>query len=132
MESIAELFEAVPVRKEFKNSKLVFKLRTLTADEITDSYKRADLLAITQETRMLIVRRYLIAYSLESINGIDVIAIPEVQKLMKTADNKPVAKEDAVAQILGTFDDSVLESLYRCYSILVEETHNNREELKKA
>lgn len=132
MESLVELFQAKQVEKEFKTSKFSFKLRVLSSDELTDVFRRADTIAMSIETKALVIKRYTLAYSLQSINGVDVATFPEVIEIRNKDLKNILSKEDALAQILGKFDDSVLDTLYSCYSSLRDEVAAAREELKKA
>ena len=132
MESLVELFQAKQVEKEFKTSKFSFKLRVLSSDELTDVFRRADTIAMSIETKALVIKRYTLAYSLQSINDVDVATFPEVIEIRNKDLKNILTKEDALAQILGKFDDSVLDTLYSCYSSLRDEVAAAREELKKA
>jgi len=130
MDSLVELFAGHTTKKTFKTSKVSIVLRTLTSDELADVFRRVDLQAISDVTRVLIARKYTLAYSLEQVNGVDVLALPEVQKIIKNSDTK-IAKVDALAELFGSFDDSVLRTLYSAYETLTEEHDKSIEELKK-
>jgi len=132
MESLAELFQAKQVEKEFKTSKFNFKLRTLSAEELTEVFRRADSIAMSIETKALVVKRFTLAYALTSINGMDIATFPEVIELRNKDLNHVLTKEEALATLLGKFDDTVLDSLYTCYSAMRDEISAAREELKKA
>ena len=130
MDSLIDLFSGHTTKKTFKTSKVSITLRTLTADEIADVFKRVDLQAISDVTKAIVARKYTVAYALEKINGIDVLAIPEIQKIINNEETR-VSKVDAVAEILGKLDDSVLRSMYTAYEQLAEEQDKSVEELKK-
>lgn len=131
MESLIDLFQAKTTTKEFKSSTISFKLRTLTTDELIDVLRRADLLATSEPTKVFIAKKITLAYALEAVNGVEILAVPEVNKLRENTKDAPISKVDAVLTILGSFDADVIDSLYACYNSLVLENEKKREELKK-
>ena len=82
-------------------------------------------------TKLVITRKYTLAYSLESINGVDVLALPEIQDLRKTK-GESASKADLLSEILGKFDDLVIRRLYSFYEQLQDAHEKEIEELKKA
>lgn len=131
MESLIDLFQAKTTTKEFKSSTISFKLRTLTTDELIDVLRRADLLSTSEPTKVFIAKKITLAYALEAVNGVEILAVPEVNKLRENTKDAPISKVDAVLTILGSFDADVIDSLYACYNSLVLENEKKREELKK-
>ena len=131
MEKLIDLFQAGTNIKEFKVSGLSFKMRTLTTDELIDVLKHADYQSSTPETKFFLAKKMTIAYSLESINGVEVLAIPEVVKLKSDLKDAQATKADLLMKIIGSFDAEIIDVLYDCYNRVVEENNKKREELKK-
>lgn len=133
MEKLIDLFKAKTVYKEFKTPALSFKLRTLTTDELADVLRRADFAAVSPEAKLFVAKKVTLAYSLESINNVEILAIPEVVALRDKyqAKNENKTKVDLLSEIIGEFDAEVVDDLYKCYNIAVEESNKSREQLKK-
>jgi len=131
MDALIELFAGHTTKKTFKTSKVTLTLRTLTTDEVADVFRRVDLLAVTDVTKAVLSRKLTLAYSIEAINGVDVMAIPEVADLRSKPGNESMSKVDLLAEILGKFDDIVIRNLYTCYDMLVTEHEKSIEALKK-
>ena len=131
MEKLIDLFQAGTNVKEFKVNGLSFKMRTITADELIDVLKHADYQSSTPETKFFLAKKMTIAYSLEAINGVEILAIPEVVKLKSDLKDEKLTKADLLMKILGSFDAEVIDTLYDCYNVVVTENNKKREELKK-
>lgn len=131
MEKLIELFQAGTAVKEFKVQGLAFKMRTLTTDELIEVLKRADYQSTTPETKFFLAKKMTIAYSLESINGVEVLAIPEIVKLKADLKDENLTKADLLMKVIGSFDAEIIDILYACYNLVVEENNKKREELKK-
>ena len=131
MDKLIDLFQAGTVTKEFKTSKLRFTLRTLTADEIIDVLRRADILSTSEETKVFIAKKLTVAYSLEAVNGVEVLALPEIVRLREKDKEKQTSKVDMLLAVLGDFEADVINDLFYCYNSLVTESNKKREELKK-
>lgn len=131
MNSLIDLFAGKTTSKEFTLSNIKFVLRTLTTDELADVFRRTELVAVSDLTKLVITRKYTLAYSLESINGVDVLALPEIQDLRKTK-GESASKADLLSEILGKFDDLVIRRLYSFYEQLQDAHEKEIEELKKA
>ena len=131
MDALIDLFSAKPIKKTFKSKNFSFVLRTLTTDELADILRRVDMLAISDITKSVLTRKITLAYSLESINGVDIMAIPEVEEIRQKDDNGTIRKEDILLQIFSKFDDVVIRNIYNCYEQLAEEREKELEELKK-
>ena len=131
MEKLIDLFQAGTNTKEFKSKNLSFKMRTLTADELLDVFRRADLQSTSPETKIYLAKQITIAYALESINGVEILAIPEIAKLKADLKDEKLTKTDLLLKIIGSFDADTIEDLYKCYNILIAENEKKREELKK-
>lgn len=129
MEKLIDLFKAAPLRKEFKTKEFSFILRTLTSEELTSVLKRADLLSTSEDTKIFIAKQLTLAYSLESINGVEVLAIPEIAQMR--AKEKDLDKVDLMMRVLGEFDAETISDLYACYNTVVVENNKKRESLKK-
>lgn len=133
MENLIDLFQAKTVVKEFKTNTLTFKLRTLTTDELTDVLRRSDILSTSEDTRVYIAKKVTIAYALESVNGVDVMALSEISRLRSSSEEmKSASKVDLLLKVLGTFDADVITDLYSCYNKMIEENEVERQSLKKA
>ena len=133
MENLIDLFQAKTLTREFKTNTFTFKLRTLTADELTYVLRRADILATSEDTRVYIAKKITIAYALESVNGVDVLALPEINNLKASSEElKSASKVDLMMRVLGTFDADTITDLYNCYNKMIEENEASRQSLKKA
>lgn len=131
MDALIELFAGHTTKITFKTSKVTITMRTLTTDEIADVLRRVDLLAVTDVTKAIISRKLTLAYSIEAINGVDVLSIPEVQDLKKSKGDESLTKVDLLSEILGKFDDVAIRNLYDCYDELSTEHEKSVEALKK-
>ena len=131
MDSLIELFSGHTTKRTFKTSKASITLRTLTTDEVADVLRRVDLLAVTDVTKAVMSRKLTLAYSIEAINGVEVLAIPEIQELKKSKGNDALTKVDLLSEVLGKFDDISLRNLFACYEELAVEHEGKVEELKK-
>ena len=132
MEKLIDLFQAGTNYKEFKAGTLSFKLRTLTTDELLDVLRHADYQTSTPETKFFFAKKMTIAYSLEAVNGVEIMAIPEIVKLKEELKDKDATKVDLLMKVLGAFDADIIEDMYNCYNQLADESNKKREELKKA
>lgn len=132
MESLIDLFQAKSAVKEFKTTNLSFKLRTLTTDELIDVLRRADLVSTSDTTKIFVAKKLTVAYSLEAVNGVEVMALPEIARLRADEKNKDLSKVDLLLQVIGNFDADAIEELYNCYNTLLVENDKKRAELKKA
>lgn len=132
MENLIDLFQAKTTTKEFKTPNFSFKLRTLTADELTEVLRRADILSTSNETRVFVAKKLTLAYALESVNGVDVLALPEIAKLRANPEFKDSSKVELLLPLLGAFDADIIEDLYQCYNNALDENTKQRAELKKA
>ena len=131
MEKLINLFQAGTVVKEFKTKNLSFKMKTLTADELLDVLRHSDLQSTSPETKIFTAKKWTLAYALESVNGIEIMAIPEIAQLRASNKEKEFTKEELLLKILGSFDAELIEDLYQCYDRMVVENNKKREELKK-
>ena len=131
MNALIELFSGHTTSKKFSNKNCTFKLRTLTTDELADVLRRTDLVALSDLTKLVVTRKLTLAYALESVNDVDVLALPEIQELRKSKGND-VSKVDLLAEVLGKFDDLTIRTLYSFYEELQEEHEKGLESLKKA
>lgn len=131
MDSLIELFSGKTTKKTFKGKTLSFTLRTLTTDEVADIFRRVELIAVSDVTKSIITRKYTVAYALEEINGVDVLSIPEIQELKKSKGSESLSKVDLLAELLGKFDDIIIQNLYNCYNQLAVEHEKELDSLKK-
>lgn len=131
MERLVDLFQAGTTVKEFKTKNLSFKMRTLTTDELLDVLRHSDLQSTSTETKIFTAKKMTIAYALESVNGVEILAIPEIAKLRSESKDKDITKQELLLKIIGSFDAELIEDLYNCYDSIVKESNKKREELKK-
>jgi hypothetical protein len=131
MEKLIDLFQAGTTVKEFKTKNLSFKMKTLSTDELLEVLRHADLQSTSQETKIFTAKKLTIAYALESVNGVEILAIPEIAKLRADSKDQNLTKQELLLKVIGSFDAEIIEDLYRCYDSIVQENNKKREELKK-
>lgn len=131
MNSLIELFSGQTTSRVFKGKNFSFKLRTLTTDEMTDVLRRTDLVALSDITKTVMIRKLTLAYALEAVNNVDIMAIPEISELRKSKQDQNISKADLLIEVLGKFDDSTIRTLYSCYEQLLDEHDKEALELKK-
>ncbi len=131
MNSLIEIFSGQTTSRTFRGKNFTFKLRTLTTDEMAEVLRRTDLIALSEITKAVMVRKLTLAYALESVNDVDVMAIPEIQDLRKSKKDENISKVDLLIEVLGHFDDMTIRTLYGCYEQLQAENEKETLELKK-
>lgn len=129
MNSLIDIFGGKTTSKEFKMRNVTFVLRTLTTDELADVLRRLDMVALSDVTKMVMTRKLTLAYALESVNGVDALALPEVKELQSK--NEKATKADLLIEIFGKFDDLAIRNLYSFYEQLQDEHDKDIAELKK-
>lgn len=109
----------------FKDFKVV--LRTLKRNEFDEVVRRTNSDSLT--TQIVSIKRPILGYSLESINGIPIISLDDVRN--KMAGDVHLTKNIVVEEMLGNLDTSLIDVLYSCYDSLAADDAKQREELKK-
>jgi hypothetical protein len=129
MDSLLSLFKAEPFKKEYEINGVKVTLRMLSRKEYDDIMSRASISADDLVSKEALLRRPILGYSLQDINGVSVKDIPEVKAVLDKNPNLPLNL--AVEQVLGDFDAFLIDGLYALYNTLIEDDEKNREELKK-
>ena len=130
MDSLISLFKAEPFKKEYEiNPKVKITLRMLSRKEYDDVMSRANISAEDIVSKEALLRRPVLGYALQEINGINIKDIPEVKSFLDKNPDLPVNL--AVEQVLGDFDAFVIDAMYGFYNKLAEDDEKNRAELKK-
>ena len=131
MNSLIEMFSGKTTSRTYKTSTFSFVLRTLTTDELADVLRRTDIVALSDLTKMVMTRKLTLAYALESINGVDILALPEIQELKKIKNDQSLTKVDLLSELLGKFDELTIRKLYSLYEELSADHEKEIIELKK-
>lgn len=129
MDSLLSLFKAEPFKKEYEINGVKVTLRMLSRKEYDDVMSRAKISADDILSKELLIRRPILGYSLQEINGVNVRDIKEVKAVLEKTPSLPLNL--AVEQVLGTFDAFLIDGLYDLYNTLMDDDEKNREELKK-
>lgn len=129
MDSLLSLFKAEPFKKEYEINGVKVTLRMLSRKEYDDVMSRAKISADDILSKELLIRRPILGYSLQEINGVNVRDIKEVKDVLEKTPSLPLNL--AVEQVLGTFDAFLIDGLYDLYNTLMDDDEKNREELKK-
>lgn len=130
MESIISLFKAEPFKKEFTIGGVRFELRMLTRNEYDDVMSRTKMASDDVLSREAILKRPVLGYSLQSINGVNIKDVKEIkEKIDKSNGFLPINL--AVEDVLGGFDAFFIDTLYNFHLKLIEEDEKNKESLKK-
>ena len=129
MDSLVSLFKAEPFKKEYEINGVKVTLRMLSRKEYDDVMSRAKISADDILSKELLIRRPILGYSLQEINGVNVRDIKEVKDVLEKTPSLPLNL--AVEQVLGTFDAFLIDGLYDLYNTLMDDDEKNREELKK-
>ena len=129
MDSLLSLFKAEPFKKEYEINGVKVTLRMLSRKEYDDVMSRAKISADDILSKELLIRRPILGYSLQEINGVNVRDIKEVKAVLEKAPSLPLNL--AVEQVLGTFDAFLIDGLYDLYNTLMDDDEKNRAELKK-
>ena len=129
MDSLVSLFKAEPFKKEYEINGVKVTLRMLSRKEYDDVMSRANISADDIVSKEALIRRPVLGYSLQAINGVSVKDLKEVKSVLEKNQNIPI--NIVVEQVLGDFDAFFIDSLYGLYNTLVEDDEKNRAELKK-
>lgn len=129
MDSLVSLFKAEPFKKEYEINGVKVTLRMLSRKEYDDVMSRAKISADDIVSKEALIRRPVLGYSLQEINGVSVKDLKEVKSVLEKNQNIPI--NIVVEQVLGDFDAFFIDSLYGLYNTLVEDDEKNRAELKK-
>ncbi len=129
MDSLVSLFKAEPFKKEYEINGVKVTLRMLSRKEYDDVMSRANISADDIVSKEALIRRPVLGYSLQEINGVSVKDLKEVKSVLEKNQNIPI--NIVVEQVLGDFDAFFIDSLYGLYNTLVEDDEKNRAELKK-
>ena len=129
MDSLLSLFKAEPFKKEYEINGVKVTLRMLSRKEYDDVMSRDKISADDILSKELLIRRPILGYSLQEINGVNVRDIKEVKAVLEKTPSLPLNL--AVEQVLGTFDAFLIDGLYDLYNTLMDDDEKNREELKK-
>ena len=129
MDSLLSLFKAEPFKKEYEINGVKVTLRMLSRKEYDDVMSRANISADDIVSKEALIRRPVLGYSLQAINGVSVKDLKEVKSVLEKNQNIPI--NIVVEQVLGDFDAFFIDSLYGLYNTLVEDDEKNRAELKK-
>ena len=129
MDSLVSLFKAEPFKKEYEINGVKVTLRMLSRKEYDDVMGRANISADDIVSKEALIRRPVLGYSLQEINGVSVKDLKEVKSVLEKNQNIPI--NIVVEQVLGDFDAFFIDSLYGLYNTLVEDDEKNRAELKK-
>lgn len=129
MDSLVKLFKAEPFKKEYEINGVKVTLRMLSRKEYDDIMSRASISADDLVSKEALIRRPILGYALQAINGVNIQDIQEVKDVLAKTPNLPLNL--AVEQVLGDFDAFLIDGLYNLYNTLLEDDEKNREELKK-
>lgn len=129
MDSLVKLFKAEPFKKEYELNGVKVTLRMLNRKEYDDIMSRASISADDLVSKEALIRRPILGYSLQEINGVNIKDIDEVKNIL--AKNPTLPLNLAVEQVLGDFDAFLIDGLYALYNTLLDDDEKNREELKK-
>lgn len=129
MDSLLSLFKAEPFKKEYEINGVKVTLRMLSRKEYDDVMSRANISADDIVSKEALIRRPVLGYALQEINGVNVKDLKEVKSVLEKNQNLPI--NIVVEQVLGDFDAFLIDSLYGLYNTLVEDDEKNRAELKK-
>lgn len=129
MDSLVSLFKAEPFKKEYEINGVKVTLRMLSRKEYDDVMSRANISADDIVSKEALIRRPVLGYSLQEINGVSVKDLKDVKSVLEKNQNIPI--NIVVEQVLGDFDAFFIDSLYGLYNTLVEDDEKNRAELKK-
>lgn len=129
MDSLVKLFKAEPFKKEYEINGVKVTLRMLSRKEYDDIMSRASISADDLVSKEALIRRPILGYALQAINGVNIQDIQEVKDVLTKTPNLPLNL--AVEQVLGDFDAFLIDGLYNLYNTLLEDDEKNREELKK-
>ena len=129
MDSLVSLFKAEPFKKEYEINGVKVTLRMLSRKEYDDVMSRANISADDIVSKEALIRRPVLGYSLQAINGVSVKDLKDVKSVLEKNQNIPI--NIVVEQVLGDFDAFFIDSLYGLYNTLVEDDEKNRAELKK-
>lgn len=129
MDSLISLFKAEPFRKEYEINGVRITLRMLSRKEYDDVMSRANISADDIVSKEALIRRPVLGYALQEINGVNIKDLKEVKDVLSKNPNIPVNL--AVEQVLGDFDAFFIDTMYGLYNTLVEDDEKNKTELKK-
>lgn len=129
MDSLLSLFKAEPFKKEYEINGVKVTLRMLSRKEYDDVMSRANISAEDIVSKEALIRRPVLGYALQEINGVNVKDLKEVKSVLEKNQNIPI--NVVVEQVLGDFDAFFIDSLYGLYNTLIEDDEKNRAELKK-
>lgn len=129
MDSLLSLFKAEPFKKEYEINGVKVTLRMLSRKEYDDVMSRANISADDIVSKEALIRRPVLGYALQEINGVNVKDLKEVKSVLEKNQNIPI--NVVVEQVLGDFDAFFIDSLYGLYNTLIEDDEKNRAELKK-
>lgn len=129
MDSLLKLFKAEPFTKEYEINGVKVTLRMLSRKEYDDIMSRASISADDLVSKEALIRRPILGYALQEINGSNVKDIQEVKDVLAKNPNMPLNL--AVEQVLGDFDAFLIDGLYALYNTLIEDDEKNKEALKK-
>jgi hypothetical protein len=129
MDSLLSLFKAEPFKKEYEINGVKVTLRMLSRKEYDDVMSRANISADDIVSKEALIRRPVLGYALQEINGVNVKDLKEVKSVLEKNQNIPI--NIVVEQVLGDFDAFFIDALYGLYNTLVEDDEKNRAELKK-
>lgn len=129
MDSLISLFKAEPFRKEYEINGVRITLRMLSRKEYDDVMSRANISADDIVSKEALIRRPVLGYALQEINGVNIKDLKEVKDVLSKNPNIPVNL--AVEQVLGDFDAFFIDTMYGLYNTLVEDDEKNKTALKK-
>ena len=129
MDSLISLFKAEPFRKEYEINGVRITLRMLSRKEYDDVMSRANISADDIVSKEALIRRPVLGYALQEINGVNIKDLKEVKDVLSKNPNIPVNL--AVEQVLGDFDAFFIDTMYGLYNTLVEDDEKNKIALKK-
>lgn len=130
MQSLIDLLKAKPYQHTYEIKGVKFTLRMLTRKEYDDVMSRASISTEDIVSKEALLRRPVLGYALQEINGANVKDIVEVKKLIDES-NGLMPVNIAVERVLGDLDAFYVDALYALYDKLVEDNDKSREELKK-
>lgn len=114
-------------QKEFVFKDFKVTLRTLKRSEFDDVVRRTNSDSIT--TQIVSIKRPILGYSLEAINGLPILNLDDVRNRM--SQDVHLTKNLVVEDMLGNLDTALVDVLYACYDSLASDDIKQREELKK-
>ena len=128
MDSLIKALKGEPTYKDFQLKDMKVQLRSLIRTEMDDVLRRVQATNIMSQEEL--IKLPILAYSLISINGRDVMTFEETQELFKKNDKMPVnyIKEE----VFGKLDVWSLNTLYELYIELAREVREKQEQLKNS